>query len=155
MYTAALAWKPTSRPPPALAFKNQPGNTSSHLLFIFLLLVFSWTSEARIPHIFWFKSSPALGGCHFRIDFVHWSSREINLTHIYYLISQYFPNILFIPRIIFEWKMGDATKLAFAVFLISCSSGGCGMIITWFIITNYGESESTDKLIVTSAESSA
>lgn len=30
------------------------------------------------------------------------------------------------PAFGFGWKMGDATKLAFAVFLISCSSGGCG-----------------------------
>lgn len=31
--------------------------------------------------------------------------------------------------------MGDATKLAFAVFLISCSSGGCGEGYAWLIVS--------------------
>ena len=38
----------------------------------------------------------------------------------------FFFNSLSNQWIRFGWKMGDATKLAFAVFLISCSSGGCG-----------------------------
>lgn len=48
--------------------------------------------------------------------------------------------------------MGDATKLAFAVFLISCSSGGCGGVFTWFIVSC---GESGAMLFVTSAECSA
>lgn len=34
--------------------------------------------------------------------------------------------------------MGDATKLAFAVFLISCSSGGCGGGYAWLVVS-WGE----------------
>lgn len=40
--------------------------------------------------------------------------------------------------------MGDATKLAFAVFLISCSSGGCGGLVRVLL--------SSAVLIVTPAE---
>lgn len=48
--------------------------------------------------------------------------------------------------------MGDATKLAFAVFLISCSSGGCGGGYPWLIVSC---GEFSAMLIVTSAECNA
>lgn len=45
---------------------------------------------------------------------------------IFAVFLRVFLNCFLLEVILFGWKMGAATKLAFAVFLISCCSGGCG-----------------------------